>query len=294
MEHNQQITARVTPIENESKLKGIATVTIGDQISVHGVKILEKPDGTLGMAMPSEKGKDGKFYETALPANKDAYATIKEAVMAAYKEAVLVGRPEKTERNPTDVTIVVGSIRENPNGGAVKGDCQVTVNDALIIKGVKIITTKEGELSIGMPSKQNQYGEYDSIATPTNKGFFAQLKEAVVEKFADRANIIGNIKYSDLGAKEELKHTSLNSVFAEKVTAQLDEMGVNWSGKKNANNTTSVAVNISDEGALNTAIQNAKESAQTEKQAALKVAETLQNNSLPAENQEITAAKRRT
>ena|GEM_PF-4161282 len=39
-EHVHEMSARVTSIESESKLKGIATVTFNNQVSVHGVKIV--------------------------------------------------------------------------------------------------------------------------------------------------------------------------------------------------------------------------------------------------------------
>jgi DNA-binding cell septation regulator SpoVG len=58
MEHTPEnkITARVTPIENGTNLKGVATVMLGDQISVHGVKIVEGKEG-LFVSMRKRQGR---------------------------------------------------------------------------------------------------------------------------------------------------------------------------------------------------------------------------------------------
>jgi stage V sporulation protein G len=249
-----RITARVTPIENDTNLKGVATVMLGDQISVHGVKIVEGKDG-LFLSMPGEKGKDGVFNDTVIPASKDAYENLKSTVLNAYNEALTHGKQDRGDLSPSAVDVKVSGFRENTYDNNIKGDCQITVDDVLVIKGVKVIVTKEGELSVAMPSKQSADGDYISVATPASKEFFAQIKEAVLDHYQNRGNIIGNTPYKQLG--EELEHKTLNGKFAEKVGAQLDEMGVNWSGKVNGDK-TSVAVSKADAPKLEKAMETAK------------------------------------
>lgn len=50
---------RVRLVKNEdSKLKGVASVTFDECFVVHDIKIIDGPDGFF-IAMPSRKGKDG-------------------------------------------------------------------------------------------------------------------------------------------------------------------------------------------------------------------------------------------
>lgn len=66
----------------------------------------------------------------------------------------------------------------------------------------------------------------------------------------DRANIIGNTPYKELGGKDELSHINIsNKKFAEKVAAKLDSEGIKYSGKIGENGTT-FAVNKNDETAF--------------------------------------------
>jgi len=266
MENN--IRASVTPLENESKLKGLATVIVSDQISVHGVKIVEGEKG-LFVSMPSEKAKNGKYYDTVLPANKDAYAKLNDTVLAAYEEALQHGRQQRSELNPSETSVKVSNYRENSNDSNIKGSCQIVVDDILVIKNVKVIAVKEtGELSIAMPSKQDADGNYNAVAVPTSKAFFAQVKEAVIDYYQNPPQTLGNTSYAKLATDEikELTHKSYNSDFAEKIGEQLNLEGVKWSGKIEGNKTV-IAVNKSDSEKLDNAVTKANQLANEAKAA---------------------------
>jgi stage V sporulation protein G len=107
---NTKITARVTPIENGSNLKGSATITIGDQIAVHGVKVVQGEKG-LFVSMPGEMGKNNKFYDTVLPKSKEASAVLTATVLAAYQDALTNGKQNKTDLEPTEMSVKVWSFR---------------------------------------------------------------------------------------------------------------------------------------------------------------------------------------
>ena len=283
----QEITARVTPIEDGSKLKGVATVMLGDQIAIHGIKIVHSDEKGLFLSMPGEKGKNGKFYESALPASKEAHAALKETVLAAYDDALKHGKQakkEQSELNPTEVGLKVEGFRDNPYKNNILGDCQVTLNDVMVIKGIKVIATKEaGELTIAMPSKQDQYGDSISVVTPTSKEFFAQIKEVVLKGYEQhRASILGNTPLHELG--KDLGYKSYNAEFTKNILGeQLNADKIPWSAKID-DTTAKIAYKKADEPKIESAVEKAKEVGKAAKEAAIEAAKDAPKPDAPTQS----------
>lgn len=75
---------RVRLVKNEdSKLKGVASVTFDERFVVHDIKIIDGPDGFF-IAMPSRKGKDGTFKDIAHPINTETREVLVQSVLNAY------------------------------------------------------------------------------------------------------------------------------------------------------------------------------------------------------------------
>ena len=78
--------ARLFRVEKEgSKLKAFVDLAIGGCLIVKGFKIMQGQEG-LFVGMPSQPGKDGKWYQVALPATKEKGQEISEIILSAYKE----------------------------------------------------------------------------------------------------------------------------------------------------------------------------------------------------------------
>lgn len=75
---------RVRLVKNEdSKLKGVASVTFDECFVVHDIKIIDGPD-VFFIAMPSRKGKDGTFKDIAHPINTETREVLVQSVLNAY------------------------------------------------------------------------------------------------------------------------------------------------------------------------------------------------------------------
>ena len=75
---------RVRLVKNEdSKLKGVASLTFDECFVVHDIKIIDGPDGFF-IAMPSRKGKDGTFKDIAHPINTETREVLVQSVLNAY------------------------------------------------------------------------------------------------------------------------------------------------------------------------------------------------------------------
>ena len=76
------LTAKIHKVFDEGKVKAIASVNIGDDFTVHGVKVLAGANGDA-VVMPSTKHKD-RYQDTFHPINREARAQITGVVLDAY------------------------------------------------------------------------------------------------------------------------------------------------------------------------------------------------------------------
>jgi len=74
---------RMHRFEGDSKTKAFVDVSIGDFI-VKGLRVVEGQKG-LFLAMPQEKSKDGKYYNTVSAVTQEAKQNLAETVLAAYQ-----------------------------------------------------------------------------------------------------------------------------------------------------------------------------------------------------------------
>lgn len=76
----------VKRIEKEdSRMKGIATIVLDDQLAIHDIRIIEGDNG-LFTAMPSRKTATGRYRDVAHPITTAARNMIEKAILDSYKE----------------------------------------------------------------------------------------------------------------------------------------------------------------------------------------------------------------
>lgn len=75
---------RVRRVEGETRLKGVASITIDEAFAVHELRIIEGNEG-LFVAMPSRKAADGTFRDIAHPINVEARKMVEQVVLEAFK-----------------------------------------------------------------------------------------------------------------------------------------------------------------------------------------------------------------
>lgn len=74
---------RVRRVEGETRLKGVASITIDEAFAVHELRIIEGNEG-LFVAMPSRKAADGTFRDIAHPINVEARKMVEQVVLEAF------------------------------------------------------------------------------------------------------------------------------------------------------------------------------------------------------------------
>jgi len=75
---------RIYKVDGDSKLKAFVDVTWGG-IILKGLRVVDGSNG-LFVSMPRHQGKDGKWYNTVYPTNKEIQKHLSDLVLAAYEE----------------------------------------------------------------------------------------------------------------------------------------------------------------------------------------------------------------
>lgn len=70
--------------KNNPKLKAFAIIVLNDCFLVRDIKIIEGRE-SLFISMPSKKGKDEKYLDTAHPLNQQSREFIAEKILTKYK-----------------------------------------------------------------------------------------------------------------------------------------------------------------------------------------------------------------
>ena len=71
--------------KEDSKLKGVASMTIDDCFVVHDIKIIEGQEGYF-IAMPSRKASDGEYKDIVHPINTQTREMIISVILDAFKQ----------------------------------------------------------------------------------------------------------------------------------------------------------------------------------------------------------------
>jgi len=79
---------KVFPFKNgDGKFKAFAHIVLNGTLRLTGLKVVEGENG-LFVGYPSEKGKDGQFYDIVHPVTRETRNMIQDAVLANYEKAV--------------------------------------------------------------------------------------------------------------------------------------------------------------------------------------------------------------
>ena len=88
---------RIRKINDDGKMKAVASVTFDDEFVVHDIKVINRQN-KLFVAMPSRKMGEGDFRDIAHPLVSEMRNRIRDAIFAAYN-AMLEDQP--TAENDT-------------------------------------------------------------------------------------------------------------------------------------------------------------------------------------------------
>ncbi len=74
---------RIHKLAGEGATKAFCDMSVMDSLVINGLRVIEGKDG-LFVSMPREAGKDGKWYNTVMPLNREIKDAIEKVVLEAY------------------------------------------------------------------------------------------------------------------------------------------------------------------------------------------------------------------
>lgn len=77
---------RLHRLSGDTNLKAFADVSFAGVFIIKGLRVVEGKNGRF-VGMPQEKGKDGRWYDTAYPITKEFRDLLNEIVLEAYENA---------------------------------------------------------------------------------------------------------------------------------------------------------------------------------------------------------------
>ncbi len=83
MEDLKLEVSRLHKLDGTGATKAFCDLSILDSFVIKGLRVVEGEKG-LFVSMPSEAGKDGKWYKTVVPLNKEVMGEIEKLVLEAY------------------------------------------------------------------------------------------------------------------------------------------------------------------------------------------------------------------
>jgi stage V sporulation protein G len=85
-----QVTdVRVYPVKNgQTKVRAFAQLVLNGCFKVTGLRVIEGDNG-LFIGYPSEKGRDGKYYEIIKPINRSSLDVIQDTILRQYEQSMV-------------------------------------------------------------------------------------------------------------------------------------------------------------------------------------------------------------
>ncbi len=83
-----EVSVKVYPLQEKGgNLLAFASATVGGCFAVNGIRVMDSEKGKF-VAMPSSKGKDGKYHDICCPTTAEMRQAINTAVLGEYQKAV--------------------------------------------------------------------------------------------------------------------------------------------------------------------------------------------------------------
>ncbi len=91
---------KIRKLFDEGPMKAVVSVTFDSQLAVHDIKVIYARERFF-VVMPSRQNPDGTYRDIVHPINAQFRATLEDAVIKAYEEALEAAKleAEKTESN---------------------------------------------------------------------------------------------------------------------------------------------------------------------------------------------------
>jgi DNA-binding cell septation regulator SpoVG len=260
MNETLSVTAHMTYLADvqqqdpKSNFVGLASISVAETYVISGIQVYQSTNDKYSnpyyASMPDMKGSDNDYHPVVF-ATAEAREAMSKAVSGAFIAAKEQGK-NIDNHYPSYSSALAPKQNAQEISAVIKGDtyqrdfkanANITLYGQFEVKGVKLMTSKDGNDLISMPSQKGKDGEYHDLVFPITAEARDSIFAEINAKLADRAKIIGNVKYSDIQDKAYLV-ISANDI--KGVAEVLENSGIGYSGKPHESGAYTITVERAD------------------------------------------------
>lgn len=184
----------IKPVESAPEVGLVArlSMTIDNAISLRGMRLMLRKDGTYGLGMAAQRRRNDpeKVDELYHPITSACRKSLEEAAVAAYKEALA-----ETDKQPNyiydldncelDKAMNITNVRFYPTKRAdarCKAFVSVVLDDEFVLHQMQLVKREDGSLLLGMPNfpVQGANGDRINVYHPISAAARTKLSEAIL------------------------------------------------------------------------------------------------------------------
>ena len=96
---------KIRKLFDEGPMKAVASVTFDSQLAVHDIKVIYARERYF-IVMPSRQNPDGTYRDIVHPINAQFRATLEDAVIKAFEEALEAAKQESAVGEETTAPVL--------------------------------------------------------------------------------------------------------------------------------------------------------------------------------------------
>lgn len=180
---NINVTAK--EIDN-TNIIGSARCVINGTVTVNNIAIRKNSNNnTVYVTMPQQKNaKTGNYLDVAFPVTAEARKELQDKILQAFSNPTEIKETEQTACS-SNIDVKMYNVKQAPNSPSpVLARGSVTVDDTFCVKGVQLLTNKNGEPFIAFPSNYNKNTQKSySLSAPASKEAYEVIAEKAIAAY---------------------------------------------------------------------------------------------------------------
>lgn len=181
---------KIQRIKGENtKLKGVVTITFENFIVIRDIKIIAAPDFVF-VAMPAIKLLTGEFKDICHPVTMEFRNYIEKSIIDVFNS----GESEKTFEGDFAEPKVDIRIKQVSGNDVVIGECDAVFDDKFAVHNIRILKVRDRGMTVVFPYRKTQTDSMVNICEliKNNEKYCNQIVDAYLKMVEDNSNALSN------------------------------------------------------------------------------------------------------
>lgn len=181
---------KIQRVDGENtKLKGIATITFENFIIIRDVKIVVDSEIPF-ILMPAIKLSTGEIKDICHPITREFRKYIEKNIIDVFNS----GESEKTFEGDFAEPRVDIRIKQVSGNNMVVGECDAVFDDKFVVHNIKILKVRDREITVAFPCRKTKTDSMEKICEliKNNEMYCNQIIDAYLKMVDDNSNALSN------------------------------------------------------------------------------------------------------